>query len=120
MTMLPKARVKRTEGRQPLNAFVTLITYRWEVTIDGAIVAEFDNHPDSITYAHRRASEAQGDHVERLETQAAEARDAAEKAYFATRPKPAETPVTRVLHDSATRCVQGFKTDALNIFGIRP
>lgn len=80
MTAIPKTRVRRTVG---LNAFTTFFGppgQHWEVTLDGRLIAEFDNHPAALAYAHSRAKTAQRQHVEKLEHDAYEARRAAEKA----------------------------------------
>ena len=80
MPAIPKTCVRRTVG---LNAFATFFGppgQHWEVTLGGTIIAEFDNHPDALAYAHRRATTAQREHVEKLERAAYEARRAAEKA----------------------------------------
>lgn len=71
MSNIPKTRVCRTLG---------LVRNRWGVILDGHLMDEFDNHPDALTYAHRRATTAQRQHVENLERDAYEARRAAEKA----------------------------------------
>lgn len=80
MSNIPKTRVRRTLG-DALTAFFRGPTrHRWEVTLNSHPIAEFDNHPDALTYAHRRATTAQRRHVEKLERDAYEARRAAEKA----------------------------------------
>ena len=80
MSNIPKTRVRRTVG---LDAFATFFGppgHHWEVTLADQPIAEFDNHPDALTYAHRHATTAQRQHVEKLERAAYEARRAAEKA----------------------------------------
>lgn len=80
MSNTPKTRVRRTVG---LDAFATFFGppgQHWEVTLDGTTIAEFDNHTDALAHAHRRATTAQREHVEKLERAAHEARRAAEKA----------------------------------------
>ena len=76
MSNIPKTRVHR----DIFTAFFGLTRHRWEVTLDGTVIAEFDNHRAALTYAHRRATTAQRQHVEKLERAAYEARRAAEKA----------------------------------------
>lgn len=80
MTAIPKTRVRRTLGRDPFTAFFDPSNQRWRVTLNGQPIAEFDNHPAALAYAHRSAVEAQRQHVEKLERAAYEARRAAEKA----------------------------------------
>ena len=80
MTAIPKTRVHRTLGRDTVTAFVGPTRHRWEVTLDGHPIAKFDNHRAAVAYAHRRATTAQREHVEKLERDAYEARRAAEKA----------------------------------------
>ena len=80
MTAIPKTRMRQTLGRDNVTAFLGPLRYRWEVTLDGQPIAEFDNHRDALAYAHRRATTAQREHVEKLEHAAYEARRAAEKA----------------------------------------
>lgn len=80
MSNIPKTRVRRIDNRDTVAAFFGLTRHRWEVTLDGQPIAEFDNHPDALAYAHRRATTAQRQHVEKLERNAYEARRAAEKA----------------------------------------
>ena len=80
MSSIPKTRVRRTVG---LDAFATFFGppgQHWEVTLGGTIIAEFDDHSAALAYAHRRATTAQRQHVEKLERNAYEARRAAEKA----------------------------------------
>ena len=80
MTAIPKTRVRRTLGRDAFAAFFGPARHRWEVTLGDRPIAEFDNHPDALAYAHRRATTAQRQHVEKLERNTYEARRAAEKA----------------------------------------
>lgn len=80
MTAIPKTRVRHTVNRDIFTEFFYPTRRRWEVTLDGQPIAEFDNHPDALTYAHRCATTAQRLHVEKLERDAYEARRAAEKA----------------------------------------
>ena len=76
MSNIPKTRVRGGV----VAALFYPIGYRWEVTLGGTVIAEFDNHPDALAYAHRRAATAQRRHVEKLEHAAYYARRAAEKA----------------------------------------
>ena len=76
MSSIPKTRVRGGV----VAALFYPAGYRWEVTLDGHPIAEFDNHPDALTYAHRRATTAQRQHVEKLERDAYLARRAAENA----------------------------------------
>ena len=80
MPAIPKTRVRRTPGRDTVTTFVGPTRHRWEVTLDGQPIAEFDNHPYALAYAHRCATTAQRLHVEKLEHDAYRARRAAEKA----------------------------------------
>ena len=80
MSSIPKTRVRHTLGRDAFTTLFRPLRYRWEVTLDGHPIAEFDNHRAAVAYAHRRAKEAQRQHVEKLERDAYEARRAAEKA----------------------------------------
>ena len=80
MTAIPKTRVRRTTNRSAYAAFFGTTRHLWEVTLDGHLIAEFDNHRDALAYAHRRATTAQRQHVEKLEHDAYHARRAAEKA----------------------------------------
>ena len=80
MSNIPKTRVRRTLGRNAFTAFLGPTRHRWEVTLDGQPIAEFDNHPDALAYARTRATTAQREHVEKLEHDAYHARRAAEKA----------------------------------------
>lgn len=80
MSNIPKTRVRRTLRRELLTMIFTPTRHRWEVILDGHLLAVFDNHPDALAYAHRRATTAQRQHVEKLERDAYEARRAAEKA----------------------------------------
>ena len=80
MTVIPKTRVRRTVGLDAFTAFFGPTRHRWEVTLDGHLIAEFDNHPWALAYAHHCAATAQRLHVEKLERAAYEARRAAEKA----------------------------------------
>ena len=80
MSNIPKTRIRRTDNRDTVAAFFGLARHRWEVTLDGIIIAEFDNHPDALAHAHSYATTAQRQHVEKLERAAYEARRAAEKA----------------------------------------
>ena len=52
MTAIPKTRIRRTLGRDTFTAFFGPARHRWEVTLDGHPIAEFDNHPDALAYAH--------------------------------------------------------------------
>ena len=81
MSNIPKTRVRRTVGRDAFATFFETPGHHcWAVTLNGHLIAEFDNHPAALTYAHRRATTAQRQHVEKLERDAYEARRAAEKA----------------------------------------
>ena len=80
MTPIPKTSVRRTLSRELFATIFTPTRHSWEVIIDGRTIAEFDNNPDALAYAHRRATTAQRQHVEKLERDAYEARRAAEKA----------------------------------------
>ena len=80
MTAIPKARISYTLGRDTAAAFFGPTRHRWEVTLGGRPIAGFDNHPDALAYAHRRATTAQRQHVEKLEHAAYHARRAAENA----------------------------------------
>lgn len=80
MSNIPKTRIRHTDNRDTFAAFFGPTRHRWEVTIDGHLLAVFDNHPAALAYAHRRATTAQRQHVEKLEHEAYEARRAAEKA----------------------------------------
>ena len=80
MSNIPKTRIRRTLGRDTVTAFFGPLRHRWEITLDGQPIAEFDNHPDALAYAHRRATTAQRLHVEKLERDAYLARRAAEDA----------------------------------------
>ena len=80
MSNIPKTRVRQIIGRDAYTAFFGPTRHRWEVTLDGQPIAGFDNHHDALAYAHRRATTAQRQHVEKLERAAYEARRAAEKA----------------------------------------
>lgn len=80
MSNIPKTRIRQTLGYDTAAAFFGPTRNHWEVTIDGVVIAEFDNHPDALAYAHRRATTAQRQHVEKLERDAYLARRAAEKA----------------------------------------
>ena len=80
MSNIPKTRVRRTFGRDAFTAFLGHVRNRWGVILDGHLIAEFDNHTDALAYAHRRATTAQRQHVEKLERAAYHARRAAEKA----------------------------------------
>ena len=80
MSNIPKTRIRRTVNRATYNGFSVPTRYLWEVTLYGHPIAEFDNHPDALAFAHQCASTAQRRHVEKLERAAYEARRAAEKA----------------------------------------
>ena len=80
MSNIPKTRVRRNLARDAFTAFFYPTRHRWEVTLGDHHIAGFDNHPDALTYAHRRATTAQRQHVEKLERDAHEARRAAETA----------------------------------------
>ena len=84
MSNIPKTRIRRTLVGDVFTAFFGPARHHWEVTLDGTTIAEFDNHHDALAYAHRRATTAQREHVEKLERAAYEARRAAEKAAGAT------------------------------------
>ena len=75
MSSIPKTSVRRT-----LRRTLRRDRHLWEVTLNGHPIAKFDNHPDALAYAHRRATTAQRQHVEKLEHDAYHARRAAEKA----------------------------------------
>ena len=77
MPTLPKAIIRRCSSRL-FTAFFDPSNHRWRVTLGDTTIAEFDNHPDALTYAHRRATTAQRKHVEKLEHDAYEARRAVE------------------------------------------
>lgn len=76
MSNIPKTLVRR----DTVATFFSPTRHRWGVILNGHLIAEFDNHPDALAYAHRRASTAQRQHVEKLERAAYEARRAAERA----------------------------------------
>lgn len=80
MTAIPKTRVRQMVVYGIPDPLFKPTRNHWEVTLGGTFIAEFDNHPDALTYAHRRATTAQRHHVEKLERAAYEARRAAEKA----------------------------------------
>ena len=81
MSNIPKTLVRRTAlGYDTVTALFGPTMHRWEVTLDGQPIAKFDNHHAALTYAHRRATTAQRQHVEKLERAAYEARRAAETA----------------------------------------
>ena len=80
MTAIPKTRIRRTPGRDTVTTFVGPTRHRWEVTLGGHLIAEFDNHRAALASAHSRAATAQRQHVEKLEHDAYHARRAAEKA----------------------------------------
>ena len=103
MSSIPKTRVRRTVG---LDAFATFFGppgHHWEVTLNGHLIAEFDNHPDALAYAHQRAANAQRDHVHRLERDAREARRAALNA------RPNTHPAIYVHPDSAAAAAEVAK-----------
>ena len=76
MSNIPKTRVRR----DVFTEFFGPTRHLWEVTLGDRPIAEFDNHRAALAYAHRRATTAQRQHVEKLEHDAYEARRAAEKA----------------------------------------
>ena len=80
MSNIPKTRIRRIVSRAAYTAFSYPTKHRWEVTLDGTIIAGFDNHHDALAFARRCAVTAQRRHVEKLERAAYEARRAAEKA----------------------------------------
>ena len=80
MSNIPKTRVRRIVSRAAYTAFSYPARHRWEITLYGHPIAEFDNHPDALAFARRCATTAQRRHVEQLECAAYEARRAAEKA----------------------------------------
>ena len=80
MSNIPKTRIRRTVNRATYNGFSYPARHRWEVTLYGHPIAEFDNHPDALAFARRCASTAQRQYVEKLERAAYESRRAAEKA----------------------------------------
>lgn len=80
MSNIPKTRIRRTLVYGIAAPLFKPTRNHWEVTLDGTTIAEFDNHHDVLAYAHRRATTAQRQHVEKLERAAYGARRAAEKA----------------------------------------
>ena len=80
MSNIPKTRIRRTVNRATYNGFSVPARHLWEVTLYGHPIAGFDNHPDALAFAHRRATTAQREHVEKLEHDAYLARRAAENA----------------------------------------
>ena len=113
MSNIPKTRIRRTLGRDAAAAFFGPTRHRWEVTLGDRPIAEFDNHPDALTYAHRRATTAQREHVEKLERDAYEARRAAEEIEWQYGPSQPNAEQIKGFIENAGLPISGWQTSYL-------